>query len=331
MNKKREKFSFALFYQKFGVFTLLVIIFLVAMLLNRNFIKINNLRNILKQMVLIAIIASGGCYVLICAQINIAYDGLIACLGCTSCLIMLKTGNPAFALIGTIVIGGCIGFAYGSFVTIFRVPGFIVGLAINSIASGTILIITHGNKIVGMDESYEILGNGSIGPIPINVIVAAVVMIICHIILAKSTFGRQVYAVGGNRQAAIASGIDADAVIRKVYILDGITTAVAGYLFMSRLGTGLPSAGKGYAFDAITGAVVGGASIYGGKGTIVGCLVGATIVTILDNILSLMNVNSYWQSVFSGSIILLAVLIDIATKEAAAVAIKNRMAAKTAE
>lgn len=331
MKKGKSRFNFALFYQKFGVVLLLVLICLIAAVMTPNFLKMANLRNVLRQIVIITIIASGGCFVLICGQINFAYDGLVACLGCIACMVMVKTDNPVLAVMIGLVSGAAIGYVYGICVTILKVPGFIVGLAIGNIAKGAILLATNGTKISGVGESFTVLGKGSIGPIPINVIITVIVMIACHILLSRSTFGRKVFAVGGNREAAIASGIDANSIIRKVYILDGLTAALAAMLFMARLGNGQPTAGEGYAFDAITGAVVGGCSIYGGRGSVVGCLIGAAIVGVLNNILSLMNVSSYWQKVFSGGIILLAVLIDIATKNAATVATKNMMAAKINE
>lgn len=328
MKKSRGKFSFALFYQKFGVFILLVILFAAAAILSPNFLKPANLRNVLRQIVIISVIASGGCYVLICGQMNLAYDGLIACLGCISCILMVATNNVVIAVGGTMILGAFIGYLYGTCVTTLGVPSFIVGLAFSSMASGAIMLYTGGTKITGMGDAFAFLGKGSVGPIPMSVIIMALCLILSHILLTKSTFGRKVFAVGGNKQAAKASGINSGRIVRKVFVLDGVTTALAGILFMSRLGSGQPSAGQGYAFDAITGAVVGGCSIYGGKGSLVGCLIGASIVGILKNILNLMNVSSYWQQVFSGSIILLAVLIDLATKEAAAVAIKNQMADK---
>ncbi len=328
--KSGGRINFALLYQKFGVVTLLVIMFIVASLLSPNFTNLRNLTNVLRQIVIITIIACGASFVMISAQINFAYDGLIAFLGCMSVLFMVHTDNVVIAVVGGLALGAGLGLVYGTCVTVLRVPGFIVGLAMDSIVSGAIIIISGGLQITGAGEAFEVLGKGYIGPVPINVIIMFAIIIICHVILTKSTFGRKVFAVGGNRQAAIASGIDADSIIRKAYIIDGLTVASAAILFMSRLGVGQPSAGDGYAFDGITGAVIGGCSIYGGKGSIIGCLIGAAIVGILDNILSLMNVSSYWQDVFSGAIVLAAVLVDMLTKDAATRAVKNMMAEKKA-
>ena len=139
----------------------------------------------------------------------------------------------------------------------------------------------------------------------------------------------RLWRFGGNKQAAIASGINVDRVIILVYIYDGIMTAIAAIIFMSRLSSGQPSAGVGYAFDAITAVVVGGVSIYGGSGNVIGTIVGAAIVGILNNPDESLNVTSYWQNIVSGIVILLAVLMDVMTKRASANAIKNAMADRT--
>ena len=324
--KSKKKFNFAQFYQKFGVLTLLIVLFIIAAMLNPNFLKIRNLQNLLRQIVTITIIASGACFMLVCGQINMAYDGLIPCVGCTACMIMVATQNKWLALFGGLLMGGLIGFIVGSIVTRVKIPAFLATLAVSQIASGSIMVITGGTKIDEGLGDFTIFGKGSIGPVWISVILMFAAMITCHILLTKTSFGRKVFAVGGNYSAAVASGIDAKRIIRRVYMIDGITTALAAVLFMSRLGSGQPRSGQGYAFDAITGAVVGGCSIYGGSGSVVGCLIGACIVGVLSNLLNLMNVSSYWQNIFSGAIILLAVLIDVATKEAAANATKQQMA-----
>ena len=325
MMKTRKKHSLAGLYQKLGVVVLLAVLLVVAAVLCPNFTKIRNLQNLLRQIVTITIIASGACFMLVCGQINMAYDGLIPCIGCMSCIIMVHTQNPWVALFGGLLLGGLIGYIVGTIVTRLEIPAFLVTLAVSSIASGGIMVITGGIKINDLG-SFTMFGKGSIGPVWISVLMMFLAMIICHVLLTKSSFGRKVYAVGGNRSAAVASGIDAGKIIRTVYVIDGMTTALAAVLFMSRLGSGQPTAGQGYAFDAITGAVVGGCSIYGGSGSVLGCLVGACIVGVLNNMLNLLNVSSYWQNVFSGAIILMAVLIDIATKDAAAKEAKMQMA-----
>ncbi|UWP58792.1 ABC transporter permease [Ruminococcus gauvreauii] len=328
MRKTKKKFSFAEFYSKFGVVTILIVVFVIASLLSGNFLKPANLTNVLRQIVVVTVIGCGACFVLITAQINIAYDSLIACVGCTSCLVMIHTGSVFLAVIVGIALGAVIGLFYGFCVAKLSMPGFIVGLAIDTIASGAILLATNGNPISGLGK-FTVIGQGYIGFVPISVIIMFGVLVVSYVLLNMTCFGRQVMAVGGNKQAAIASGINVDRVIILVYIYDGIMTAIAAIIFMSRLSSGQPSAGVGYAFDAITAVVVGGVSIYGGSGNVIGTIVGAAIVGILNNLMNLLNVTSYWQNIVSGIVILLAVLMDVMTKRASANAIKNAMADRT--
>ena len=325
LNKKN--FSLAGLYEKYGVLTILIFVFIIASILSPNFLKPANLTNVLRQIVVVTVIGCGASFVLITAQINIAYDSLIACIGCISCMVMASTQNILLAVSVAIGLGAVIGFFYGFCVTVFSMPGFIVGLAINTIASGAILVITNAHSVSNLGN-YTIIGQGYIGPIPISVLIMAGVLGICYIILNKTCFGRHVYAVGGNVLAAKASGINSNKVIRKVYVLDGIMTAIAAVIFMSRLSSGQPSAGVGYAFDAITAVVVGGISIYGGTGNVTGTIIGAGIVGILNNIMNLMNISSYWQDIVSGIVILLAVLIDVMTKRASQKASAAAMAEK---
>ncbi len=323
----KKKFSFSLFYQKFGVLVLFAIIFIIAVILEPAFIKPNNLINLLRQIVVITLIACGGCFMLITAQINVAYDGLIPAVGCTACLVMRATGSVFLAVAAGLALGAGAGYLFGCAVTKLNVPSFLAGLAVSSISAGLIMVVTGG--VIKMDlGNFTFIGKGSVGPIPFSVFIMIAVMLACNFLLTRTTFGRQVFAVGGNRKAAIASGINADRVQRIVYVLDGVTCAIAAIIYMSRIGSCQPNSGQGYAFDAITGAVIGGCSIYGGKGNIMGCLVGAAIVGVLDNLMGLMGINSHWQTIASGAIILIAVIVDMATKEAAARASKNLMSVK---
>jgi Ribose/xylose/arabinose/galactoside ABC-type transport systems, permease components len=191
-------------------------------------------------------------------------------------------------------------------------------LAVQTIARGAALLITGGNNIKGMRASFAFLGQGNAGPIPISVILLLVLFFISYIILNKTPFGRHVYAVGGNIHAAEASGINTKNVQIKAFIYDGLMTAIASVVFMSRLNTGIPAAAEGYEFDAITAVVVGGTSLAGGSGSIVGTVLGAVIVGIINNVQILMGVHTNWQKVVKGIVILLAVIVDILTKRASA-------------
>lgn len=324
MDKSRRKFSFAQFYQKFGTLVVLVIVFIAAALISPNFLKIQNLTNVLRQITVITVIGCGCCLVLISGNINIAYDGLIACLGCAACLVMAATKSILLSVLVAVALGALIGYFYGIFVTIFQIPGFIVGLAVSSIASGAILLVTGGNAVAKSKlGNFSVLGQGYVGLIPICVIIMLVILIIFHILLKQTCFGRKVNAVGGNRTAAMTSGVNVKRVVRQVFVLDGITCAIGAVLFMSRVNSGQPSGGAGYCFDAITAVCVGGVSIQGGSGGVMGTLIGAAIVGILNNLLNLMNVSSDWQDVVSGIVIILAVIADIAVKNSVTKNMKN--------
>ena len=319
MNKSRNKMSMAQFYQKFGTLLILVVIFVASALISPKFLTVSNLSNVLRQIVVITVLGCGTCFVLISGNINIAYNGLIALLGCTACIVMTYTQSLVLAVAVPVAMGAVIGYLYGVCVTTFKIPGFITGLAFDSMASGAILLVTGGVAVsyTGLGN-FSVFGQGYIGPIPISVLIMLAVLLICHFILSKTCFGRKVNAVGGNRIAATTSGINTNQVIRRVYLLDGIVCAVGAVLYMSRLNSGQPTGGDGCAFDAITAACVGGVSISGGNGGVPGTLVGAAIVGILNNMLNLMNVNADWQSVVSGVVILLAVAVDITVKNSIA-------------
>jgi len=319
---RTKKVSFGDIYSKYGVMLILVVIFIAASFLSGNFLTQANLTNVLRQIVVITIVGFGGTFILISAQINIAYDALLAAIGCLACITVVKTQNVFLAVGVGILIGACIGWIYGFLVTFFNIPAFIVGLAINTIARGAILMITGGRNVSKLGN-FSVIGQGYIGPVPIPVIIMFVLLAVCWVILNKTCFGRHVFAVGGNPGAAEASGINVKSVIRRVYVLDGVLTAVAAIIFMSRLASGQPSAGDGYAFDAITAAVVGGASISGGSGNVIGTIIGAAIVGVINNLMNLMNVHSYWQQIVKGVIILLAVIIDVQTKKATSKAKKD--------
>ena len=325
MNDNKKQFSFARFYQRFGVAVLLVIVFTAASLISPNFLSRANLTNVLRQITEITVLGCGCCFVLISANINIAYDGLLACIGTASCMVMAATQNLVLAVIGGLILGAILGYLYGLFVTRFQIPGFIVGLAFSSMASGAILLATGGKSVAKtMLGNFKVLGQGYIaGVVPICVVIMLVVLIVCHILLSRTCFGMKVKAVGGNKDAAIASGINVNRVIRLVYVLDGITCAIGAILFMSRINSGDPAAGAGSCFDAITAVCVGGVSIQGGQGGVIGTLLGGAIVGILRNVLNLMNINANWQDVISGLVILIAVSADMFVKNSLAKNLKK--------
>lgn len=315
----KQKKSFGELYSKYGTFTILLLVMVIGTIASPRFLTSQNLMNVIRQNSFLLIMAFGSTFIMVVGGINIAYDKILAFIGCLSCMIFIQTQSMVLTMLLSVIIGGAVGWLYGFFTTYFKMPPFIVGLAVSSIAEGAVLISTNGRSVPGvMGTKYTWFGQGYIGSIPVPIIFMFICMIITWFILRKMVFGRHAIAVGGNRQAAIASGIRADRVVRLVYLLDGLLTGLAAVVFMSRLGAGQPNPGSGYGFDAITGVVIGGASLSGGSGGAVGTFVGVLIVGMLNNIMNLLGMNNSYQLIVKGALILMAVIVDMKTKGALA-------------
>jgi inositol transport system permease protein len=328
-NENAKKFNFGEFYGKWGTLLILVVIVVLATLFVPNFIKPQNLLNVLLQNAVVAMLAFGASFVILLGHTNVAYGSELAFIGCIDCLVMIQlqqSMSPAvaaiLALLVSIVVGAILGLINGYIITKFDIPAFIMTLAVTTIARGGALLLTNGTPVAGMDDAFNWFGQGYIGPIPTSVVIMIVLFIIAWVLMNKTRFGRHVYAVGGNRNAAEASGISATGVNRKVFLLDGIFTGIAALVFMARQASGTPAGGVSYEFDAITAVVVGGTSLAGGSGNVSGTILGAFIVGIINNVQNLLHINTYWQQVVKGIVILLAVIIDVVTKRAAAKAKK---------
>lgn len=316
-NKKEKKFNFGQFYGKFGIFIILAVIFVAASVAVPGFFSKYNLTSILLAITCTTTLALGATFVIILGHINIAYGSELAFIGCLACMVNVATGSLLAALAVALIAGLCFGALSGFIITKFSIPAFIMTLALTEAARGGAVLITKGNTISGLSSSFTFMGQGYVGPIPMAVIVLAIAFAIMWVILNKTPYGRYIYAVGGNDKAAEASGINPKSVVFKAYLLDGLLTGVASILLMSRLNSGVPGAGLSYEMDAITAVVVGGTSMSGGSGTLFGTIVGAVIVGIINNVQTLLGVDSNIQKIVKGLIIVGAVIIDVVTKNSA--------------
>jgi inositol transport system permease protein len=299
---------------KNGIFFILIVSFTLCSIFVDGFFSPVNLTNVLRQITVVTILALGATFVIILGHINVAYGSEIALIGCVSCSLMVATNNLFVAVGGAVLLGLCIGAVNGFVITKFNIPAFIMTLAVTTVARGAVLLYTNANPVTGMGKTFAFIGQGYIGFIPFSVLVLIILFGITWTLLNKTAFGRHLYATGGNINAAIASGIKAKQVVIKAFILDGFMTAAAGIILMSRVNSGQPGAGISYEFDAITAVVVGGTSLAGGSGTIVGTIIGAITVGIINNVQNLLNVNAYWQQIAKGLIILIAVIADVTAK-----------------
>jgi inositol transport system permease protein len=275
---------------------------------------------VLRQIAVVTIVALGATFIIILGHINVAYGSELALTGCIACAAMVATNNVFLALLAGVAVGLLIGCINGLIITKFGIPAFIMTLAVTTVARGSVLLFTGGIPIARMGSDFLVIGQGNLGFMPVSVLILIFLFAITWILLNKTPFGRYIYAVGGNENASVVSGIKSKKVVLKAFILDGVLTAIAGTVLMSRMNSGQPSAAVGYEFDAITAVVVGGTSLSGGSGSLIGTVIGATIVGIINNVQNLLNINTQWQQVVKGLIILFAVIFDIVSKNRA----KNR-------
>lgn len=301
------------FLSKYSIFVILVIAFILSSLLNRNFLSPTNLSNILKQNSVIAILAFGETMLIIAGLIDLSNGAVLALAGVLSIAVFKATGSLALAFCVGIVIGILCNLVSGALVSVYKTPPFIATLAVMTMSRGTVLLYTAGQSIYQIGN-FVVFGQGFLGFIPFPIIFMALIMVLTWYLLNHCRFGRALYAIGGNEEAANASGIQVPKTKFFCYVINGCLVGLAGVLFMSRNNAGLPSAAQGYEFEALTAAVIGGTSFSGGIGTAMGTLAGAFIVGILNNIMNLLGVNSYIQQIVKGVIIALAVIMDIRAK-----------------
>jgi ribose transport system permease protein len=307
-NKYMEKIS------DFSLAIVFIIEVIIFSQLSPYFFSADNLLNVTLQASITAIIAAGMTFVILTAGIDLSVGSLVAFSGVLTAS-MLKIDMPLFlvfpiALLGGILFGVVSGWTAGIFVTKFNITPFIVTLALMTIWRGAAFVYTQGRPVWELPDAFSYLGEGRILGIPFPTIIMIIVFVVSHIVLTKTKFGRYVYAVGGNLEAARLAGINVNFILISVYIISGVLSAISGILLASRVNSGQPNAGLMYELDVIAAVVVGGTSLFGGRGTIIGTFIGAMLIAVLRNGLNLLNVGSYIQQIVVGVVILLAVLLD---------------------
>ncbi|MDD2972540.1 MAG: ABC transporter permease [Lachnospiraceae bacterium] len=314
MGKKKEKLKFGEIYRKYGIVLILIILFIASAFINSNFLKPQNLINILKQISVVTIIACGEIMLIVSGMIDLSAGLLCTTAMCLSAGVLAATGSVPLAIIVGIVVGVIVGWVNGFLITYFKLQPFIATLAMTYVLKGIVQLYTNGQSIGGVDK-IRFVGQGTILAIPVPVLIMFVIVIIITILMKQTKFGTCIYAIGGSEKAAIASGINTNRVKRIIFTLSGALTGLAGVVLMGRLMAGMPSVGDGYEFDAITAVIVGGTSFLGGIGTVPGALIGSIIVGLINNILNLLHVSTQYQLIVKGVLIAGAVIIDIKTKE----------------
>ncbi|NLU52699.1 MAG: ABC transporter permease [Clostridiaceae bacterium] len=301
------------FKKKYSIYMILTILFVVCSFANENFLSVNNLTNISRQLAVTTILAFGETMLIISGMLDLSAGSVLALSGVFSVYVYKNGASLLVAVLVGILTGIICNLINVLMISTFKAPPFIATLSMMTMARGLALLFTKGQNILQLGD-YVILGQGSIGVIPIPVIFLAAIAVLTWYILNHTRFGRSLYAVGGNEEAAIASGINVHKVKYLAFVINGIFVGLAGVLFMSRVNAGLPNGAINYEFTALTAAIIGGTSFSGGIGTAGGTLAGAFIVGFLDNIMNLTNVDSYVQQIIRGAIIAFAVIYDIRSK-----------------
>lgn len=314
MNKRdKTKPQVGAFLGKYSIYVIMVLLFIVSALLNENFLSVANLTNIFRQISVTTILAFGETMLVISGMIDLSSGAVLALAGVLSIYIFKLTGSLLLAFIVGIGIGVILNLISGLLVATFKTPPFIATLAITMVARGFALLFTKGQNIYQIGK-FIVFGQGSMLGIPIPIIFMALMFLLTWYLLKNTRFGRALYAIGGNEEAAVASGIRVTKTKFIAYLINGVLVGLAGILLMSRVNAGLPNAAAGYEFEALTATIIGGTSFSGGIGTASGTIAGAFIVGFLNNIMNLLGVNSYVQQIVKGVIIALAVVFDIAAK-----------------
>ena len=307
MNTKMKKKSNV---SDYAILLVLLVMIIGMTIAKPVFISKDNLINIARQISMVAIVGIGMTFVLIIGEIDLSV-GHIACLSGIIVSICLRAGmNIPVSIILALVVGSVIGLANGVINTYFKIPSFIVTMGMDNIAYGIVLVITNAYPVTGLPESFKVIGRGYLGFIPVPVIIMAVCYVLGYILLKYIPFGRNMFAIGGNRDAAKLSGIAVEKCKVAIFTICGLTAAISGVILASRLFSGQPSSGTSFSMDAIASCVIGGTSTTGGKGRVWGTLIGALIMGIVDNGMTLLGISTIWQYIVKGAIIIVAVGLD---------------------
>ncbi len=272
-----------------------------------------NLFNIMKQLAVPVLLSFGAMVLIISGMIDLSAGSVLALAGVLSVTAFKATQSLILAVVVGLAVGVGANLINALMVVQFKVPAFIATLAMQMVARGAALYYSDGQNILQIGK-YTVFGQTSVGPVPISVIITLVVTVIIYYIMKHTKLGRSMYAIGGNEEAAIASGINVKRNKYLTYLINGLLVGAAGILFMSRVNAGLPNGAIGYEMEGLTATIVGGTSFSGGAGTTLGTLVGALIIGVLNNIMNLTSVNSYIQQIVKGAIIAVAVIWDIRSK-----------------
>jgi ribose transport system permease protein len=306
----KQGFRVAYWWDRVGIFLVLLLLVVLMAAIAPNFLSVDNAVNVARSVSINAILAAGMTVVILTGGIDLSVGSILAVAGVAGVLLATDGVPPPLALLGGILVGAACGAVNGALVAWLALPAFIVTLGSLTYLRGLAYSLLDGQPLVASDLGYRGIGNGSVAGIPQPVVVMLVVYVIFWFLLERTRFGRHVYAVGGNMEAARLAGINVKRVLLSTYMLAGAAAGVAGLIFSARVLSAQPTAGQGYELDAIAAVVLGGTSLAGGRGRIFGTLVGAIIIGVLSNGLVLLDVPFFYQLIIKGVVIIIAIALD---------------------
>ncbi len=318
LSATRPAFAWKPFFQRYGLLFSLVLLCVVLTLASPRFLTVDNLLNVLRQSSINGIIAIGMMYVILTRGIDLSVGSILALAMVIAADLLRNSGmNPLLAIGVGVAAGAVLGLVNGALVAYLRIPPFIATLGMMVFARGAALQYTEGKPITGLaslGEGFRWLGSSTIAGIPTSIFAAALLYLLAYLLLEHTPFGRFIFGLGDNEDAAYLSGLPVKRIKLFVYSLSGALAALAGVILVGRLDSAQPSAGTGYEFDAIAAVVVGGTSFDGGEGSVWGTLIGVLIIAILENGLNLLNVASPYQVIAKGVVIAGALLLHRAIR-----------------
>lgn len=290
-----------------------IAIFIIFSFIAPYFFTVSNLMNIFLYSAVIGICATGMTMIILSGGLDISVGSIVALAGMVSGIVMVKSGNIVLSILAGLLVGAVCGAVNGVLITKFKIVPIIATLATMSIFRGTAMLTTNGQSQLVSADSYKWLGRGYLlNVIPYCVLVMAAMFLLIGYILKSTPFGRKVYSIGGNSEASRLAGINVSRIRFIIYVACGVLAGLSGIVTASQTGTAIPGAGTGLEMDVIGAVVLGGTSMNGGKGTVVGTLLGVLILATLSNGLTLMNVMSFWQTIAKGIVLIIAVMLDVA-------------------
>ncbi len=314
LGSNRQKASKAQAWRNFiqvaGILPILLGICIIFSIVTPNFLSLGNFINVIRQASINIVLATGMTFVILTGGIDLSVGSILGVTAVVGVLVSLLPGLGWFAVPAALIAGVCLGLLNGSLIAYLGLPPFIVTLGSYTALRGVAYLVANGTTVINRNLNFAWIGNSYVGPIPWLVIVAFLAVLVSWFVLRRTVLGRHIYAVGGNARAARLTGIKVNRVLLFVYGVSGLLSGLGGIMSASRLYSATGMLGQGYELDAIAAVILGGTSFTGGIGTIWGTLLGALIIALLNNGLTLMNVSFFWQLVVKGLVIIIAVTID---------------------